>query len=275
MKINPRLWEAANEVEPFEVQQLEKRKIELYKMSQIDGVKEEFVNTKGQFAAWSSLDGINYRLFIEDGYYDELKDLYTKQINEIWTDYWDVCDGINKRFSRLCIYPLMIIAVILCITSIAASNWIGRIGTYIIIAILIVLFIGMLVLSKVVRKKQSEEHNNSRQKIYDILGESRFNKLVENQKNYMDKYFDELYKDKNVKDPYEFTENDDESQQLSADSEKVEEKIEEKAVEDANASSLDSNANEEAKEETIEENNENNIVETEETEKENSIDSEQ
>ena len=265
MKINPRLWDAANEVEPFDVQKLSDRTIEIYKMSSFDGIKEEFVNTKGQFAAWSSIDGVNYRLFIEDGYYEEVKDLYTQQINTIWIEYWDLCDNIYKKFSRFCIYPLMIVAILLCIVSIAFGSHLKGVGSYIIIGALIVMFIGMLILNRVVKKKQADEHNKSRQKIYDILGEDRFNKLVDNQKNYMDKYFDELYKDNN-KDPYEFTEEDEDSKALNAEAQaqvandeaKAEENVEAKTeevkaeAEDAKVEALEkteeaSNTNEEEK----------------------------
>lgn len=227
MKINPRLWDACNEIEAFEVQEFDDRKIEIYKMSQIDGVKEEFVIQKGQFACWTSVDGVNYRLIIEDGYYEEVKDLYKKDINKIWVDYWDVCDMQYKRFSRFCIYPIMIIAVILCIISIALGSYLHKVGSYIIIAILIVLFIGMFALNRVLKKKQNEEHTKSRKLIYDILGEDRFNKLVEAQKNYMDKFFDDLYKDKDEKDPYEFTEEDDQPKADETPVEEVKETTEE------------------------------------------------
>ncbi len=240
MKINPRLWDAANEVEPFEVQKFDDRTVEIYKMSSFDGVKEEFVNTKGQFAAWSSIDGFNYRLFIEDGYYEEVKDLYSQQINQIWIEYWDLCDSIYKRFSRFCIYPLMLVAIVLCIVSIAFGSYLGSIGSYIIIGALIVMFIGMLILNRVVKKKQAVEHNNSRQKIYDILGENKFNKLVDNQKNYMDRYFDELYKN-NDKDPYEFTE-EDETTTSNGDVKEVE------AKEDTAAETKEETVSEEVKE---------------------------
>lgn len=66
MRLNPKLFALGNEVEPVDVQEFDGRKIEVFMMGPYPQVQEEFIN-KGKFAVWSSEDGINYRLFIEDG----------------------------------------------------------------------------------------------------------------------------------------------------------------------------------------------------------------
>ena len=48
MKINPKLYPVADNVNPFEVQEFDGRKVELFKMSDFNGLVEDFVNSKGQ-----------------------------------------------------------------------------------------------------------------------------------------------------------------------------------------------------------------------------------
>ena len=199
MRINQKLYVLADEAEPIESQKFENREIQVFYMDQFEGVVEEYVHQKGQFAVWTSVDAINYRLFIERGYYDELKELYSAPVNKIWVEFWDTTDNITKKFTRFFMYPLMLIAVVLCVLSFVLPRVInfGDVGnnifSYSIIGVLIALFIVMMVINSSTKKKITQENIKSRQKVMEIFGEENFNSLIDKQKNYMDDYFKNLY----------------------------------------------------------------------------------
>ena len=193
MRINPKLYNVADEVTPYETQEFDDKKVELYMMDSFEGIKEEFVIKKGQFAVWSSADGTNYRVFLENGYYDAVKDLYSQRVNQIWVDFYDKTDSISNKFSRFFVYPLMGVAIVACILSIVLQKQIGPIGSWIIIGVLAAMFIAMIFVNMKIKKVIVKENAKSRQLIVDHLGENRFDELIELQKSYMDQYFQNLY----------------------------------------------------------------------------------
>ncbi len=244
MRVNPKLYPVADEVTPYETQTWENRKVEIYLMDSFEGIKEEFVIKKGQFAVWSSMDGENYRLFLENGYFERVKELYTEPVNKIWLDFYDTTDGISRKFSNFFIYPLMGVAVIACVLSIFLSQYMPSFVSWIIIGVLAAMFVAMIFVNMKVKKVVLNENTKARQKIIDHFGGNRFDELIEMQKAYMDEYFENLYPEDK-----EESEEKNETAEIEAPKEETE------AVEEVK----EENTSDEVKEESAEE-----AVETEE-----------
>ncbi|MCM1130208.1 MAG: hypothetical protein NC310_04825 [Roseburia sp.] len=201
MRINPKLFTVANDAEPVDVQEFDGRKIEVFMMEPYPQVKEEFIN-KGKFAVWSSIDGVNYRLFIEDGYYNELKPLYSQAVNKIWVDFWDTCEGISRKMSRCVILPVTVVAIGGCI----GFSFLEKGSLYAMIAVVVVAFVIMLFCNRLTRKKIYDANAASVELIKKTLGGTKqFDEMLERQKNYMDSYYDSLYPEE------EFEEEEDET----------------------------------------------------------------
>ena len=188
MKINQKLFILGDAQQPIEVQEFDGRKVELFYLED-EVVKTDFIN-KSQFAVWSSVDGVNYRLFLEQGYYNAVPKLYSKEINQIWLKFWDTTEAITRKTSRFILIPMMIVCIGLCIASFAIKN---QIASYITIGVLIAAFIAMLIVNSFTRKKVMQENINSRNKIAEILGQDEFDNILKTQKDYMDAYYQAMY----------------------------------------------------------------------------------
>ena len=86
-----------SKTEAFEVQEMNNGStIELHYMDEEPFYMDNI--NRSRFSVWSSPNGKNYKLFIDKGLYEVTNELYTKDINEIWMEFWDKYDKMRKKF---------------------------------------------------------------------------------------------------------------------------------------------------------------------------------
>ncbi len=202
MKINERVFERLNG-EAFEIQELEmevskedeavnKRKVELFYLDEYPEILDEF-SRQGKFAVWSSVDGVNYRLAIETGYYETLKELYGTKVNKIWTDFWDECSKISSNFTRKIVLPgtiIVVLALIIFYATLRNSN--PTLNNGLSIAVGVIYLFVVLVFRKLTTKKISDANREALEKIKKYLGNDRFEELLDAQRKYIDDYTQRL-----------------------------------------------------------------------------------
>lgn len=191
MKLNERVFEVLNG-EPVEVQNLDGHEVKIYILDDYPDVLNEFVN-KGKFAVWSCVDGTNYKLAIEKGYYDELRELYSDKVNNTWLKFWDECEKISSTFSKKIVLPATAVIIVIFVVLMALSNKMpGKLGTYLTLGLAIFYVLVILILRKLTTNKINIANQNALAVIKKNLGEAHFNDLLERQRNYIDAYYDTL-----------------------------------------------------------------------------------
>lgn len=191
MKLNERVFEVLNG-EPVEVQNLDGHEVKIYILDDYPDVLNEFVN-KGKFAVWSCVDGKNYKLAIEKGYYDELRELYSDKVNDTWLKFWDECEKISSTFSKKIVLPATAVIIVIFVVLMALSNKMpGKLGTYLTLGLAIFYVLVILILRKLTTNKINIANQNALAVIKKNLGEAHFNDLLERQRNYIDAYYDTL-----------------------------------------------------------------------------------
>lgn len=191
MKLNERVFEVLSG-EPVEVQNLDGHEVKIYILDDYPDVLNEFVN-KGKFAVWSCVDGTNYKLAIEKGYYAELRELYSDKVNDTWLKFWDECEKISSTFSKKIVLPATAVIIVIFVVLMAISNKMpGKLGTYLTLGLAIVYVLVILILRKLTTNKINIANQNALAVIKKNLGEAHFNDLLERQRNYIDAYYDTL-----------------------------------------------------------------------------------
>lgn len=189
MRINPKIYHIADDVEPLNRYEYEDgRVVEVFIMDNFEDVYNEFTG-QSKFSVWSSEDGQNYRLFVESGNYDVLKDLYGSKVNLIWIDFWDKCEEISNGYSKKLIMPLTLVCVAIYFIGVSVFQW----DLWICI-LLLVTFVGVLsFINKLSKKKIADANYESISKIKSAIGEKHFQNLLEIQRAYPDDFYERKY----------------------------------------------------------------------------------
>ena len=195
MRLNPKAYKLADGYTPIETQEFDGRIVEIYNMDDFDMLYNQNV-PKGKFVLWTSENGKDYRLFIEKGFHNEVKELYTAQINKIWLDFWDQCDDVSKKFNFRILLPLCLVCIVLYII-ISLINAIASFAIYLKIGILAIFIIGMIVLNRLTKNKIADLNKSSVALIKESLTEEGFENVLERQRTYIDDFFEAKQKEIN------------------------------------------------------------------------------
>lgn len=187
MKVNPKIYNIAT-TDPLEIQEVEGHKVEIFCLNDYPDVMTNFTN-RGKFAVWSSMDGYDYRLFIEEGYHKTLRELYGKRVNTIWLKFWDDCERITSRFTKRFVLPATILILAIYFGLYASGVIPNEYLTVFSIAVPGTFIILMLAMRRYTNQKISQKNAEAIDEIKKILGAEKFSALLEAQRGYIDEFF--------------------------------------------------------------------------------------
>lgn len=187
MKLNPKIFKQIDG-ESLEVQTFENTKIEFYALNQ-SPLYEKYVK-QGRFVVWTS-DGASYKVLIEEGYFDTMREFYQKEVNAIWIDFLDRVGKASKRTNKLFIIPMMIIYVIAAVIS--SIYFPDQIQTFL-IAMIVVVFGVNFFQNKTVRNQIRTLNMETQQKIQQFLGVDTFNEIITKQQKHYNDFFNIIQK---------------------------------------------------------------------------------
>lgn len=184
MKINVRAYRSFNEFEPIEVQEINGKKVEIFFMNDSKYLSQYV--PRGRFYFWTS-DGKGYRLIVERGFYYKVSYFFSEQINEIWTSFLDDLGSVYGKNNRLYLLGTIGFAAVVMI-----------LGAIIFPEQLIWVMMGVLVLTMITNAMQSkklsatvrEKNLKAQEEIREVLTDEGFEKLLQEQEEYMREYFE-------------------------------------------------------------------------------------
>jgi hypothetical protein len=175
---------------PFRTESYDGAVLEMYYLNDRDDFHK--FAARGRFSVWTS-DGVNYRLFVEKGYYEAVSDLYLNEVNTIWLDFTNSIYAAQRRMSRIYMGVSMIVLLVVLVASMILQTFMPEQANNVFLAAMVVLFIGLFVSSNGQQKKLralvGEENKKATQLIKDTLGEEKFQNILNGQEKYYETYF--------------------------------------------------------------------------------------
>lgn len=197
MKINHKIYNSIT-TEPFDVQQLaDGVTVELHSLNQNEYLYAQYA-PKAKFAIWSSVDGKNYRLLLEDTYYPRMREMYGKRVNQCMIDFWNKVEKVRSKLMKFVFIPVSILVFLGFIALVLFGALLGEGLQMVLMAAALIAFIIVNVF--VNRKIDSaiNTHNTEAvDKIKHIIGHKRFEELLNEQQAHYDEFFD-IHEDEEV-----------------------------------------------------------------------------
>jgi hypothetical protein len=189
MRINPKIYNSITTT-PFDVQELENgAKIELHSLNQNEALFNEYA-PKAKFAIWSSIDGSEYKLLLEDSYYARLRELYGKRVNQCMVTFWSKVEKDRSRLMKIFFIPVSIILAAIFIILLAFPKLLNETSQLVVMGGAL---IGFIIVNVVINKKIDSivnKHNSEAvEKIKNIVGHKHFDELMDETRAHYDDFF--------------------------------------------------------------------------------------
>lgn len=182
MKLNYKVYRQLTN-EPFLTQEIDAKVIEFHYMNDTPFLFQ--YASRGRFAIWTS-DGMNYKVLIEQKYYEALEDFYKPEINKIWLGFLEGVSALSKKINMLFIIPTLVLYVV-----------IAGLATFLFKEYTLQILLGMIVLvvisnmfqGRLVNKKVREENLKAQDLIRSQMGNENFDSLIKAQEDHYQEYF--------------------------------------------------------------------------------------
>ena len=189
MRINPRIYNSVVTT-PFDTQELEDGvKIELHSLNENEALFNEYA-PKAKFAIWSTLDGKDYKLLLEDSYYARLRELYGKRVNQCMVTFWDKVEHDRKKIMKIFYIPVAIVLAVVFFVLLALPELLGETNQLLVMGGTL---FGFIIVNMVINRKIDgivNKHNSeSVEKIKNIVGHKHFDELMDETRAHYDDFF--------------------------------------------------------------------------------------